>query len=173
MKSQKLTLISGVLLTLLVIGTGVLLSSSGQEPLIAEHVKLIPKHIDMRNTPDLIVELKLFIETEGENVSVIEEIDPSTILLEGMIAPIDTWIEYLPNGKPKNFYAEFKGCQVKGMIWYIITHMGLSKPNPSSALPIRLTITGQLYDDTPWEGSVTAVVVNLAGGTPPPPPPPP
>lgn len=169
MKPRKLTLISGVLLALLVVGAGVLLSSTGQEPLIADQVKLIPKHIDMQNTGNLQVQIKL---TDAENNSIVEEIDPSTVELEGMIAPINTWVEYLPNNKPKLFAAEFGGSAVKGLIWYLITHMGLTMPNPWNPLPIRLGIAGQLYNDTPWKGSAIVSVLNWAGGDPPPPPPP-
>jgi len=170
MKPRKLTLISSVLLTLLMIGTVVLMSSTGQEPLIADQVKFTPKHIDMLNTDNLQVEVKL---TDAENNTVVEEIDPSTVQLEGMIAPVNTWIELDKKDRPVMFVAVFGGEDVKGVIWHIIGHMGLVRPNPWVPMPIRLTITGQLDDTppTPWEGSAIAVVVNWASGDPPPPPP--
>jgi hypothetical protein len=170
MKLRTKPLLYVTLLALLVAVTVVLMSSTGQEPLIADQVKFIPKHIDMENTGDLQVEIKL---TDAENNSVVEDIVPSTVLLEGMVSPTNTWIEYLPNNKPKLFAAEFDGSAVKGLIWHIITHLDLTKPNPWNPLSIRLGIAGQLDDGTPWEGSAIAVVVNWASEGPPPPPPPP
>ncbi len=172
MKPRKLTLISGALLALLVVGTFVLISSIGQEPLIADQVKFTPKHIDMQNTPYLDVGVKLTVGVEPDTESVVEEVDPSTVQLEGMIAPTSSWIEYDDKGKPKRFHAEFAGAAVKGVIWHIIGHMGLTMPKPWNPLPIPLTITGQLYDGTQWEGTANIVVLNWAGGDPPPPPPP-
>jgi hypothetical protein len=170
MKTRKLTLISSVMLALLVVGAVVLISSSGQDPLVPDQVKLVPKHIDMENTGIFQVQIKL---SDAAGNVVVEEIDPSTVLLDGMVAPANTWVEYLPNGKPKNFIAEFDGGAVKGLIWYLIGHMGLTMPNPWNPLPIRLAITGQLYDGTSWEGSGIVLIENWAGGSPPVNPPPP
>jgi hypothetical protein len=168
MKPRKLTLISLTLLTLLVVGTVVLIISTGQEPLIADQVKFIPKHIDMQNTGNLQVEIKLF---DAENNTVVEDIDDTTVRLES-IGPINTWVEYNKQGKPEMFVAEFAGSAVKGLIWSIISHMGLTRPNPWVPMPLRLGIAGELNDDTPWEGSAIAVIENWAIVDPPPPPPP-
>jgi len=173
MKPRKLTLISLTLLTLLVFGTIVLIISTGQEPLIADQVKLTPKTIDMQNTADLQVAVKLIVGEEPDTVSVVDQIDNTTVQLEGMAAPINTWVTYDKKGKPDTFVAVFDGGAVKGVIWHIIGHMGLSRPNPDAPLTVRLHITGELNDGTPWEGSALAVVWNWAGGDPPPPPPPP
>jgi hypothetical protein len=67
------------LLLLLVAGTVVLMSSTGQEPLIADQVKFIPKNIDMENTGVLKAEIKL---TDAENNTVVEDIVPSSVLLD-------------------------------------------------------------------------------------------
>jgi hypothetical protein len=158
------------LLVLLVAGTVVLMSSTGQEPLIADQLKFIPKDIDMENTAALNAEIKL---TDAENNTVVEDIDASTVLLEGSVAPTSTWIEYRVNGKPKLFAAMFDGNAVKGLLWYMIGHMGISMPKPWNPLIIHLTITGQLDDGTPWEGTATVLVSNWASGGAPPPPPPP
>ena len=173
MKARTKTLFSLTLLTLLVVGTVVLLSSTGQEPIIAEQTKFTPKHIDMQNTGILDVGVKLTVGEEPDTVSVVEEVDPSTVLLEGAVAPINTWIEYDKVGKPKRFHAEFDGNAVKGLIWHLIGHMGLTMPKPWNPIPIQLTVTGQLYDGTPWEGTGTVLIENWASGGPPPPPPPP
>jgi len=169
MKPRKLTLISLTLLALLVVGTVVLIISSGQEPLTPSKVSFIPKHLDIQNTPDLQVHIKLF---DAENNTLVEDIDGTTVRLEGMIAPIYTWVEYNKKGKPEMFVAEFAGSAVKGVLWYMISHMGLTRPNPHVPMPLRLGIAGELYDDTLWEGSAIAVVENWAIVDPPPPPPP-
>lgn len=169
MKPRKLTLISLTLLTLLVFGTVVLIISTGQEPLTPTKVTFIPKHLDAQNTPDLQVQIKLL---DAENNTLVEEIDNTTVQLQGMLAPTKTWVEYNKQGKPEMFVAEFAGSGVKGVIWHIIGHMGLIRPNPWVPMPIRLGIAGELYDDTPWAGSAIAVVENWAVVDPPPPPPP-
>lgn len=172
MKPRKLTLISLTLLALLVFGTVVLIISTGQEPLECDQVKLTPKTIDMTNTPSLEVELKLTIGEEPDVVTIVDEINASTVQLEGMAAPTDTWVTLDKKGDPDTFVAEFAGSAVKGVIWHLIGHMGLSKPNPDSPLTIRLHIAGELNDGTPWTGSALAVVWNWFTTDPPPPPPP-
>jgi hypothetical protein len=168
MKPRKLTLISGVLLAFLIVGTVILTSSIGQEPLVATQMKFTPKRIDMLNTADLEVTVQLL---DADNKTVVDEIDPSTVRLEGMIAPISTWIILNKAGKPSRFVAAFGGSAVKGVIWYLVAHMSLEMPNPWNPLPIRLQMTGQLYDDTPWEGSAIILVENWSIIDPPPPPP--
>lgn len=169
MKPRKLTLISVVLLALLMAGTVVLMSSTGQEPLIAAQTKFTPKHIDLQNTATLTVRIQLL---DAENKTVVDQIDPSTVQLEGMIAPIHTEVEYNEAGKPSRFVAVFNGLDVKGVIWHLIGHMGLVRPHSHVPMPIRLTITGQLDDipPTPWEGSAIALIINWDTGVTPPPP---
>jgi len=143
MKAYKMAIISMVIFGLLLAGVFVL--SAGADPLIAEQVKITPKPFDLENGDDVIVQVKLKID----DVPVVDQINPSTVLLEGYITPMITWT----TAAPPNFMAQFDGSTVTACVISKIIHMGITRPRPWVPVKIDLEITGSLYDGTPWEGT--------------------
>jgi hypothetical protein len=167
MKLRKQSLFSLALLTLLIIGTVSLINPAGSI-LTAEKVKWTPKTYDMANSANLQVMVKLF---DADNNTLVEEIDNTTVTLEGAVPAMSTWIERNKHGKAESFNAVFKASLVKGLIWSILAHLDITRPRPWVPVPLPLTVQGELYDDTPWEGTEILLIANWAGEIPPPPPP--
>ena len=92
----------------------------------------------------------------------VRDIDPSTLRIEGTVAPLP--------GSAWNFWflAGFAvdGAELVDVIWILVYHMGIP---PGAYEPVPLTITGQLYDGTPFEGTFTVKVYHPNPGPPPPP----
>jgi len=167
MKLRKQSLFSLALLALLIIGIFGLINPAGSI-LTASQVKFTPKHYDMQNGADLAVQIQL---TDENNVTLVDEIDNTTVRLEGSVPPTTTWIEYNQAGKPSRFHAVFGASAVTGVIWHIIQHMDITRPNPWVPIPLRLYVYGKLIDGTTlWEGSAILSLYNWAGGSPSPPP---
>lgn len=164
MKSTKLILISVAILALL-LGVSTFAMIGASTPIIAEQIKITPKPFDLENPDGVTVQVKLSIDDEP----VADQIDPDTVLLEGFIAPYETWMEEVP----PNFYAKFDGSAVASWVMVKISHMGITTPKPWVPIKIPLKITGLLYDETPWEGTGEIKVYIPENPTPPPPPPPP
>lgn len=162
MKLKKLTLISLTLLALIL--GGALISGFGSTPLIAEQVKIEPKPFDLDNPDGVMVSVKLSVD----DVPVVDQINASTVLLEGFIAPTATGFSPVSN----EFVAQFDGEAVADWLSIKISHMGLETPRPWVPIKVPLKITGLLYDGTPWEGT-GEIKVYLDGPKPPPEPPPP
>lgn len=163
MKTRTLTLLSLTIVVLLIVGTFAFIRIGASELLIADQVKIEPKPFDIYNGDDVIVQVKLFIG----KTPVVDQIDPDTVLLEGAVIPTDTWT----TRAPPNFYAQFDGSWVADHLWAKIIHEGITRPHPWTPIKIPLTITGELYDGTPWEG-VGEIKVYIHNPGPPPPPPP-
>lgn len=159
MKPKKLTLISLTLLATLLIGTVFVLSIHGNT-LIADQVKIMPKPLDLENPDSVTVQVKVF----RDGVSVVDQINASTVRLEGYMTTINNWT----TKAPPNFYAQFDGTAVANCIISKISHMGITRPHPKNPVRIPLKITGKLYDGTPWEGTGEAKV--YVPDIPPPPP---
>jgi hypothetical protein len=167
MKLRKQGLFSLVLLVLLIVGVFALINPAGSI-ITADQVKFTPKHYDLANGADLGVQIKL---TDELNVSIVEEIDNTSVTLEGSVPPMTTWIEYNEAGNPSSYQVVFEASAVTGVIWHIIQHMDIARPNPWVPIPLRLTVSGKLIDGTTlWEGSAILSLYNWAGGPPPPPP---
>jgi len=163
MKARKLTIFSITIIALLLCATTFAIINA-TSPLIAEQVKITPKPFDLENPDGVTVQVKLSLD----DLPVVDQIDPDTVLLEGFIAPTSTWI----TGPPPNFFALFDGSIVAGWVMVKVAHMGLTTPRPWVPIKIPLRITGLLYDETPWEGT-GEIKVYLPDCPPPPPPPPP
>jgi hypothetical protein len=167
MKLRKQSLFSLGLLALLIVGIFGLINPAGSI-ITADQVKFTPKHYDLANGADLEVQIKL---TDEDNVTLVDEIDNTSVRLEGSVPPIDTWIEYNAAGNPSSYHVVFEASAVTGMIWSIIQHMDITRPKPWVPIPLRLTVSGKLIDGTTlWEGSAILSLYNWAGGPPPPPP---
>jgi hypothetical protein len=133
MKPKKLTLISLVLLATILAGTGAIIALSATD--IKANIKWLPKSYLWDNSPPdpWLAELQL---TGGHHV---DEINASTILLEGLYSPSGA-LYPAPHG-PK-VMVPFDGSDVKAAIdpklpW----HMGVLMPGKYR---IDLEITGNL-----------------------------
>jgi len=166
MKLRKQSLFSLALLALLIVGIIGLTNPAGSV-LTASQLKFIPKHYDLMNGADLEAQIQL---TDENNVTLVDEIDPTSVRLEGSVPPTTTWIEYNQAGKPSRFHAVFAASAVTGVIWHIIQHMDIARPKPWVPIPLRLYVYGKLINGTLWEGSAILSLYNWAGGPPPPPP---
>ena len=164
MKSAKLILISVTILALL-LGASAFIIIGASTPLIADQVKITPKPFDLENPDGVTAQVKLLVEGEPA----VDQIDPDTVLLEGFIAPYETWT----TTAPPNFYAKFPGSAVASWVLVTISHMGITTPKPWVPIKIPLKITGLLYDGTAWEGTGEIKVYIPEDPSPPPPPPPP
>lgn len=162
MKPAKLTLISLTLLTLTL--GGALIIRFGSSTLIAEQVKIEPKPFDLENSDSLTVSVKLSVD----DVPVVDQINASTVLLEGFMTPTATWLTNIS----KEFVAQFDGDTVRNWVISKITHMGITTPQPWVPIKIPLKITGKLYNGTPWEGTGEVKVYIPDTSSPPNPPPP-
>jgi len=147
----------------LLIGSFVYASLS-QSTLLAEQVKIEPKPFDLEN-PDGV---SVYVKLTKDGVPVVEEIDPSTVLLEGFMTPISTSV----TRRPPEFIAVFDGTMVALWVKVLISHMGITTPLPWVPVKITLRISGLLYDGTTWEGYGEIKVYVPDSSSPPPPPPP-
>jgi hypothetical protein len=104
----------------------------------------------------------VFVWFRGRSGPSVGDIDPSTLLIEGVVAPLP--------GSAHHFWFLFcfavDGTELVDMIWMKVYHMGIP---PGKQRKVPLTITGQLYDGTPFEGTLTVKVYHPNPGPPPPP----
>lgn len=110
----------------------------------AEQVKFEPKLFDLSN-PELVIVHVKFPEPYERNIT---DVDPSTVLLEGCIPPLNTSTTYAP----PEFIAEFDGYMVANALWGKIYHMGITTPKPWVPTKVELQISGKLVDGTDWHG---------------------
>lgn len=146
MKPAKLTLASLTILALL--AGAVVISTMPVQAITADQVKIEPKPFDLENPDGVYVHVKLSVD----DVSVVDQIDPDTVLLEGYMTPISTWTTRPPKN-PWEFIAQFDGTTVAAHVITKASHMSLATPHPWVPIKIPLTITGLLYDGTSWEGT--------------------
>ena len=169
MKPRKLTMLSVTLLTILLIGaTATFLMPA--RAIETEQVKFEPKPFDLYNGGPVIAHIKLSID----DVPVVDQINPDTVMLENMLAPVSTWVTEPgnPPGAQPELLAEFNGEAVAQMLISKITHMAITTPKPWVPRKIWVRITGLLFNGTPWEGT-GYLKVYIHNPLPPPPPPPP
>jgi hypothetical protein len=111
----------------------------------ADQVKFDPKLFRL-DTPDPVIAHVKFAQPYERNVT---EVDPATVLLEGLIAPVATWTTQAP----PEFVAQFDGHLVASVLWSKIYHMGITTPKPWVPTKIELRISGSLIDGTAWQGT--------------------
>jgi hypothetical protein len=156
MISRKQTLFSLGLLTLIIVGVFVV-ASVGQDP-IGTEMKFIPRFLTTDNMATVRAEIMVYEGPEEELIRLEDEIDNTTVVLEGWLAPIDQWVEY-KNDKPKQYIAVFSGSQVKSVVISKASHMGIIRPLPWNPVTIHLTVSGKLNDGRSWEASSTVKVM--------------
>jgi len=133
--------------------------------IVAETVDFDPKDIDLYDPDEIVTATIAFKSAHGENERVVE-INTSTVLLEGTHSPIPG--SNSTSTKPFKYTCDFDGYDVRDIMWLKICHMA---PNPQGNYVVDLTITGKLYDGTPFTGT-GHIQVKPRRHSPPPPPPP-
>ncbi len=165
MKSSALTLVFSAVLIMLFVGT--LLIPAATATIVAKTVTFEPKYMDLYYPEEIVTATIRFSPAKGEDQRVVE-IDTSTVLLEGTVPPISG--SNSTGTKPPEYRCDFDGPSVRDVIWLKIYHIGMV-PNPQGNYVVDLTITGNLYDGTPFTGT-GHIQVKPKHHSPPPPPPP-
>lgn len=164
MKISALTLGLSVVLAAMFVGT--LLMPAATAAIVADSVKFEPKRMDLYNPEEIVTVTIRFPVDEAETEKRVLEINTSTVLLEGTLPPIPG--SNSTRAKPPEYLCDFDGYSVRDIMWMKIAH---DKPNPQGIYTIHLTITGNLYDGTPFNGK-GHIQVRPTQHSPPPPPPP-
>jgi len=166
MKTKTLTLISITLLALLVGGVLAFLATA-PNPLTV-NVNFNPNTFDLE-APGWTVKLvnvSLWFSTGKYKP---EDIDPRTLLIEGVLGPKGgwkrTWIVHDFLVKKWVFRFQVSGSSLMDLVWTKIIHMDI--PGPVATIPLQ--VTGNLYDGTSFEGtgSITVFIPTNPGPQPP------
>jgi len=165
MKPRALTLVFSTLFVVLIMGT--LLMPAAVATIVAETVKFDPKDMDLYDPDEIVTATIVFKSAHGENERVVE-INTSTVLLEGTLPPIPG--SNSTRTAPFEYSCDFDGYSVRDIMWLKIYHVGM-EPNPQGNYVVDLTITGKLYDGTPFTGTGHIQVKPKKQSSPPPPPP--
>lgn len=166
MKPGALALVFSAALILLFVGT--LLMPGATATIVAQTVDFEPKGMDLYDPEEIVTATIRFSTAHGEDERVVE-IDTTTVRLEGTLPPIPD--SNSTGDKPPEYRCDFDGYSVRDVIWLKIYHVGM-EPNPQGNYVVDLTITGKLYDDTPFTGTGHIQVKPKKYSSPPPPPPP-
>ena len=166
MKSSGLTVVFSAVLILLFVGT--LLIPAATATIAAKSVTFEPKDMDLYDPEELVTATIRFSAAHGEDQRVVE-INTTTVLLEGTVPPIPG--SNSTGTKPPEYRCDFDGYSVRDVMWLKIYHVGMV-PNPQGNYIVDLTVTGNLYDGTPFTGTGHIQVKPHKGHSSPPPPPP-
>jgi len=141
---------SGFLMVLLILIVGTTFLPAEAYTIQAD-VALSPEKINLSNPSDwsspYMTALITFSKLDRKKIV---DIDPSTVLLDGVIPPSKTTLEVY------TFKAFFDKGAVINYLWLKAYHLGYIPPYKNK--PIVLTVTGNLYDGTPFSGSDTVYV---------------
>ena len=130
----------------LVVGVLVLTALPAASGIDTETVNINPETLNLKSKGTWItVDIEL---PEGYDV---EDIDVTTVRVETVPA---AW----SNVEGNKLMAKFDRQTVINYIWNRLCHMGIV-PLPKEGVEVELTITGKLYDGTPFEGSDTIRVI--------------
>ncbi len=165
MKSKVSIAVFSVALLVLILGT--FLIPAVEATIEAFSVTFEPKTMDLYDPDELITVTIKFKPAHGEDQRVVE-IDTTTVLLEGSVSPIPG--SNITGTKPFEYRCDFDGYAVRDVLWMKIYHDGMP-PNPQGNYVVHLTITGNLYDTTPFSGTGIIQVRPSHHSSPPPPPP--
>jgi hypothetical protein len=166
MKSSALTLVFSILFMAIIVGT--VLMPAATATIEAFSVTFEPKKMDMSNPEEIFTATIKFKSAHGEDQRVVE-IDTATVLLEGSVPAIPG--SNSTSTQPPEYSCDFDGYAVRDVMWLKIYHMG-TPLNPQGNYVVDLTITGELYDGTPFTGTGHIQVKPHKADCPPPPPPP-
>jgi hypothetical protein len=150
MKAKWLVLTITSVLLVMVLGVAIF-QNAAAPGLRVTKAEVEPKPIDLYNSDDVTFILKVVDEN---NVTVTDQIDPASIVVEGWITPYET--SY--HKPPPEFTAKFDGTFIVQAIWNKINHMQIVPDNPWNPVKVPLTITGALLDGRTFEGTGYAKV---------------
>jgi len=166
MKPSKLTLISITLLALLMGGVFTLLATAPKP--VAINAKFDPDTLDL-GAPGWSVKLvnvSLWFDTGKYKP---EDIDPKTVLIEGVLGPKGgwkrTWIVHDWEIRKWVLRFQVSGSSLTDLLWSIIYHQGI--PGPVATIPLQ--VTGNLYDGTAFTGTGYITALIPTSDIPPPP----
>jgi hypothetical protein len=149
MKTRRLTLISIALLATLLMGASIIIVLSQTE--VGANVRWDPRTYTYDVTPPTAWNAQIWLK-QGHKAQI--EIDPTTILLEGVYEPIYELIHNATHGP--RLIVPFSGSDVKAALdSKLPIHMGILPPG---RYRISLEITGQLYTGETFRGSGVIVV---------------
>jgi len=145
MKAKKLTLISIVLLAGILVGAVAIMGSSAKE--LKLKVKWTPRNYAISSPVPNPWNAELYFAPPRP----LDDIDPTTILLEGMYAPIS---DPYPSTHTARLIVPFDGYDV---LMLVLLKAGHVTPGEYR---VYLEITGQLDDGTPFagEGGINLIV---------------
>lgn len=130
---------------------GTLLLPTTRAATISADVDIDPDKINL--TDDLskgIPVVIAVIQFDKPDQDRIEDINETSILLDGVIPPTRGELT------PKKYKAFFDKAAVIDYLWLLLYHMGYTEPFKN--VEVELTVTGELTDGTPFEGSHTIFV---------------
>jgi len=138
MKSK--TLIAGYsLLLVMLLGIAVLIIQT--QPTIVATLKINPSFVSLEELPEdefgVIIELPKPYKTS--------DINASTVYVEGVLQNCNP---DMPRVTPKNFKIKVDGPSFVYLLAVKIGHMG-----PGIKVPVTVTVTGELNDGTPFQGT--------------------
>lgn len=150
MKSEVATTFAYVLILAAIIG-GLFLLPTATAAVIPAKVNIDPDQINLKDTdwdsPVILAQIR-FSQPYKDRI---DEVNVSTVLLDGVIPALRGDIS---KSVAKIF---FDRQVVYDYLWLLLAHMGYTDL-PFRKVPIELTVTGQLNDGTPFEGSDTIYV---------------
>lgn len=155
------TLIVGYVLVLLVLfGVGFLTIQPATA--IEATVNCTPPFLSLEDPPPAEFRVTIKLPTPHKA----EDIDPDSIWVEGIIQMKDVpdWPKVT-----KKFFA-FKVDGPSLINWVILSKVGHMAPPPGTKVDVPVTVTGQLYDETPFQGTFEIAVMTEHASPPPPPP---
>jgi hypothetical protein len=126
-----------ILLALIIVGGSVVATSHAE--IVKVTVRYLPWRVNLAKPPTCGI-LAIIDPPRGYSP---RDINPDKILLENMLAPVDTkslWFWFI---------ARFDSHAVIDIIWAKISHMGIIPPGTYT---IDLKVTGEFNDGTPFEG---------------------
>ena len=131
---------------------GVLLAPMATASTISATVNIDPDKINLRDGPQTwrSPHVKAFIRFPKPSKKMTLDINLSTVLLDGVIPAQKAEVTKF------TFKAFFDREAVENYLWLKLYHIGYVEPFKN--VPVEITVTGNLYNGTPFEGSDTIFV---------------
>jgi len=148
MKTVTMTLVYLFVLSV-IIGVAVFAPPPMATSTIEILVTLDPEKINLDAPPPgpVVIAVLEFPKSSKKDV---KDIDPSTVLLDGVI-PLSSYVL-----ETKKFKAFFDKQAYVDYLWTKMYHLGYIEPFKN--VLVEITVTGNLYDGTPFQGSDTIYV---------------
>jgi len=157
MRAYRVVVVFSLLLVAL-LGLQLLASWTTAQTILTK-VVYDPKKIDLSEPTPPYVNATISSKDHLWNASLV---DGSSILMEGSLPQ---QLGYVVT-KFDDYVAVFDGESVVQKIWARLYHMGVVDTTVHKPFKVELTITGQLNDGTPFQGTST-IMVKMYSSTPP------